>query len=417
MVENGTRAGRQIVVMVTTSYPRFPGDTIGTFMEPIARGVAARGHEVHVVLPWHPRLVRGPVEQGIRFHPFRYSPLAHLNVFGYAGALREDVRLRLSAYAVAPAALASGWRKVRSVARRFGATVIHGHWVVPGGAIAAAACPHLPLVVSLHGSDVYVAERNRIARRVAGAVLRRSGWVTASSDDLRTRAVSLGARPERSETVPYGVDADRFRPDPAARARRRAALGLSDAPLLFTAGRFVRKKGFEYLIDAAARLLPRWPSLRLVVGGGGDLEGELRERAARQGLAEHVVFPGVLGHDEVAEYLAAADLIVVPSVRDDSGNVDGLPNVVMEALASGTTLVTTAAGGIGAVAHDNWNAAVVLERDAEGLAARISELLLSPEARARLGDQARRDVVANHGWARAAEAFERAYRQARLPFK
>lgn len=417
MGENGRPTGRQTVVMVTTSYPRFPGDTIGTFMEPIARGVAARGHQVHVVLPWHPRLARGPVEHGIRFHPFRYAPLAHLNVFGYAGALREDVRLRLSAYAVAPIALVSGWRKARSVARTFGATVIHGHWVIPGGAIAAAACPHLPLVVSLHGSDVYVAERSPIARRVAGVVLRRSGWVTASSDDLRTRAISLGAGPERSETVPYGVDTDRFRPDSAARARRRAALGLGDVPLLFAAGRFVRKKGFEYLIDATARLLPRWPTLRLIIGGGGDLEGDLRERAARQGIAEHVVFPGVLAHDEVAEYLAAADLIVVPSVRDDSGNVDGLPNVVMEALASGTALVTTAAGGIGAVAHDNWNAALVPERDTEGLTSRISELLRSPETRARLGEQARKDVITNHGWARAAEAFERAYWQAGLSFK
>jgi len=107
----------------------------------------------------------------------------------------------------------------------------------------------------------------------------------------------------------------------------------------------------------------------------------------------------------------------VPSVRDDSGNVDGLPNVVMEALASGTALVTTAAGGIGAVAHDNWNAALVSERDVEGLALRIAELLGSPDTRARLGGQARKDVIANHGWARAAEAFERAYRQAGLPFK
>ena len=410
MGESRRPPGRQTVVMVTTSYPRFPGDTIGTFMEPIARGVAARGHEVHVVLPWHPRLARGPVEHGIRFHPFRYAPLAGLNVFGYAGALRADVRLRLSAYAVAPLALVAGWRKARSVARTYGATVIHGHWVVPSGAIAAAACPHLPLVVSLHGSDVYVAERSPIARRVAGAVLRRSGFVTASSDDLRTRAISLGAAPERSETVPYGVDTDRFHPDSAARARRRAELGLTDAaPLLFTAGRFVRKKGFEYLIDAAARLSSGWPALRLVIGGGGDLDRDLRERAARQGIAEHVVFPGVLGHDEVAEYLAAADLIIVPSVRDDSGNVDGLPNVVMEALASGTALVTTAAGGIGAVAHDNRNAALVAERDVEGLASRISELLRSPETRARLGEQARKDVIANHGWPRAAEAFERAY--------
>ena len=106
-------SGREVVVMVATSYPRFPGDTIGTFMEPIARGVAARGHEVHMVLPWHPRWRRGRDEHGVQFHLFRYAPTAGLYVFGYAGALRADVNMRLSAYAVAPLALAAGWREAR----------------------------------------------------------------------------------------------------------------------------------------------------------------------------------------------------------------------------------------------------------------------------------------------------------------
>lgn len=401
--------------MVATSYPRFPGDTVGTFMEPIARGVAARGHEVHMVIPWHPRLARGRVEHGVHFHPYRYAP-SRLCVFGYAGALREDVRLRGSAFAVAPLALAAGWRKARRVARLFGATVVHGHWVVPGGAIAAAACPRLPLVVSLHGSDVYLAERSAIAGRVARSVFRRAGWTTACSDDLRSRAVALGADAGRSETVPYGVDAERFRPDAEARARIRAVLNITDEdPLVFTAGRFVRKKGFEYLVDAFAALARERPAVRLVIGGAGDLDAELRARAADRQVAGRLVFPGVLPQDVVADYLAAADLAVVPSVRDDAGNVDGLPNVVMEALASGTALVATTAGGISAVAHDGVNAALVGERDVQGLARTIGGLLDSPETRARLGARARKDVLERHSWARVAEAFERAYRSARAP--
>jgi glycosyltransferase involved in cell wall biosynthesis len=406
--------GREVVVMVATSYPRFPGDTIGTFMEPIARGVAARGHEVHVVLPWHPRWARPAAEHGVRFHLFRYAPIAALCVFGYAGALRADVNMRASAYAVAPLALAAGWRKARSVARQYSATVVHGHWVIPGGAIAAAACPRLPLVVSLHGSDVYVAERSAIAGSVARRVFGRAGWVTACSDDLRTRAIGLGASADRSETVPYGVDAERFGPDAAARGRVRARLGVGDRdPLLFTAGRFVRKKGFEYLIDAAATLVGRHPTLTLVIGGAGDLEAEFRTRAAAAGIGERVVFPGVLPQDGVAEFLAAADLAVVPSVRDDAGNVDGLPNVVMESLASGTPLVATTAGGIGAVAHDGVNAALVAERDVAGLAERIDLLLRDPVTRAELGARARAMVLRDHGWERVAEAMERAYRGAR----
>ena len=78
---------RHVVVMVTSSYPRFPGDSVGTFMEPIATSIAARGHEVHVVAPWHPLVSRADEENGVHFHFYKYAPSPQLNVFGYAAAL------------------------------------------------------------------------------------------------------------------------------------------------------------------------------------------------------------------------------------------------------------------------------------------------------------------------------------------
>lgn len=401
---------RHTVVMVTTSYPRFPGDTYGTFMEPIARGVASLGHGVHLVAPWHPGMRRPREEHGVQFHFFRYAPLSRLYVFGYAGALKADVSLRTSAYAVAPFALTSGWATARAVRRRVGATVVHGHWVIPGGVIGAAAAGSTPLLVSVHGSDLYVAERHALARRAAAWAFRRAGWVTACSADLLARAVAMGAPTDRSEVVPYGVDADRFRPDHERRAACRSRLGVGeDAPLLFSAGRFVRKKGFEYLLEAVARLADRWPTLTLVMAGDGDLADELREQAVRLGIAGRLRFVGTVGQHEVAEYLAAADVSVVPSVRDAAGNVDGLPNVVMESMASGTPLVTTAAGGIGAVAEADHTALVVPEHDAEALSAAIHRLLASPAERRRLGAAARSQALARYTWSGVARRFVSIY--------
>jgi glycosyltransferase involved in cell wall biosynthesis len=271
---------RHVVVMVTTSYPRFPGDSVGTFMEPIAKRVAARGHEVHVVAPWHPRITRGKAEDGVYFHFFKYAPLPALNVFGYAEGLRADVRLKSAAWLGAPLALTAGWFKALRVAQKKRATVMHGHWVVPGGVIAAAARPSLPLVVSLHGSDVFVAERTAIARAAARRVFDRAGFVTACSQNLADRAIAIGAAADRLEVVPYGVDVSRFKPAPGARDALRTGLGIPlDAPLLFTAGRLVRKKGFEYLIDALPLVVSTTPA-RLVIAGSGDLAEELRARAA-----------------------------------------------------------------------------------------------------------------------------------------
>lgn len=400
--------------MVATSYPRFAGDIHGTFMEPIARGLAARGHSVHVVLPWHPKLDRPLEGGGVTLHPFRYAPHPSLNVFGYAEGLKADVALRWTAWAAAPLALAAGIAAARRLVRAVGATIVHGHWVVPGGAMAALAAAGRPLVVSLHGSDVFVAERHAVAGAVARRTFARARWVTACSADLRDRAIGLGADAARSSVIPYGVDADHFPRGPDARARGRALLGVADdVPLVVTVGRFVRKKGFEYLIDAVPALVARHPSVQVAIAGQGDLDAELRARARHAGVTGHVRFPGLLAHQSVPLALAAADVAVVPSIRDDAGNVDGLPNVVMEALASGTPLVATPAGGIGAVLTDGDNGLLVAERDASGLAAAIDRLLADRDLGARLGTRARSRVQADHGWDTVAAQMESAYAAAR----
>ena len=407
---------RQRVVMVATSYPRFPGDTVGTFMEPIAQGLAARGHDVHLVLPWHPLWRRGVRDGDVRFHLFKYAPVPSMNVFGYASALEADERLRGAAMAAAPLAVAAAWRTAARLAGRIDATLLHGHWVVPGGVIAAAAAGRRPLVISLHGSDVFVAERHAVAGRAARWAFSRAGFVTACSDDLRRRALALGASTDHSATVPYGVDAARFRPDMGARQRLRARWGVPEGTeVVLGVGRFVRKKGFEYLIDAIARLAPSRPHLRLVLAGDGDLRAAFEARIADHAMSARAILPGVLHQDEVAASLAAADLIVVPSVRDPSGNVDGLPNVVLEAMASGTPLVTTRAGGIGSVVEDGLTGLLVPEADAAALAAAIERLLNHPADAAALGRAARRWAEQQGSWSHAIDGFERAYERACRP--
>ena len=403
------------VVMLTTSYPRFPGDGVGTFVEPIANSVAVRGHEVHLVAPWHPLVERPSQEGDVHFHFFRYAPTRNLHVFGYASALKADVSLRGTAYLVAPLAVSAGAWALRRILRSTRSGLIHAHWAVPGGFIGAIGRfgTHVPLVVSLHGSDVYLAEVNQLARAAARYAFSRSAWLTACSDDLATRAVALGADPDRITVVPYGVDTERFSPDPGARTslRQRHALAEDDS-VLVAAGRLVRKKGFEYLIDALPSLTERFPRVVLVVAGGGDLEDELRRRAATCGVVDHVIFLGSVKQGEVARWLAAADVVVVPSVRDDSGNVDGLPNVLLEALSSGTPVVATAAGGMGTVAKDGVTARIVRQRDAAALAGAISDLLQHPSTAGSLGRSAREEMCRTHSWDRAAAQFDEVYARA-----
>src|SRR5262245_23551745 len=93
------------ICMLTSSYPKYSGETTAPFIEEIAAGLVRRGHTVHVVAPFHRDVRRAPIERGVHLHFFRYSPVRALNVWGYAESLRADVGLRGRALAAAPLAL------------------------------------------------------------------------------------------------------------------------------------------------------------------------------------------------------------------------------------------------------------------------------------------------------------------------
>ena len=172
----------QRIVMVASSYPRFEGDSVGSFMEPIAQGIAARGHEVHLVAPWHPKWNRPKIDRGVHFHLFHYAPVQALNTFGYAEGMRADVRLRASAVAVAPLAVLAGWFKALRVAQKKRATIMHAHWVIPGGVIGAAAAGSMPLVD----------QPSRVGR-----VRRRASSCRAAGRARRIQSRALGHRVQR----------------------------------------------------------------------------------------------------------------------------------------------------------------------------------------------------------------------------
>jgi glycosyltransferase involved in cell wall biosynthesis len=393
--------------MVTSSYPKFPGDVTAPFIESIARGVAARGHAVDVVLPYHPALRRGN-DEPVRFHPYHYAPSDGLSLWGYAQSLESDVRVRRGVYLLAPFVALSLRRRVSALLtdRRYDA--VHAHWVVPNAAMVAdlVRAHGVPLVVSLHGSDVFLAERLAPARALARATFAAAGAVTACSGDLRRRAVVLGSRPERTLTVPYGVDAELFAPvgDGAA---IRARLGVpAGAFLVLAFGRLVEKKGFAYLVEAAARL----DGVAVVIAGHGDLKQALAARARELGAP--VQLPGALARAEIAAALAASDAVVVPSVVDQAGNVDGLPNTLLEALAAGKPVVATRVAGIPDVVTHDRDALLVPEKDAGALAEALRRLVGEPETRGRLARAARHLAETRLTWEATCQSFEACYEQA-----
>ncbi len=392
--------------MVASSYPKFPGDTTAPFIESIAQAVAARGHAVEVLLPHHPDLRRPPGE-AVRVIEYHYAPREAWSLWGYAQSLDSDVRVRRGVYLLAPFAFLALRRAVGSLLESRRYDVVHAHWVVPSAAMVAdiVAAHRVPFVVSAHGSDIFLAQRSSIVGGFARVALQAAGRVTACSEDLRGRAVLLGAAEGRTRTVPYGVDASAF--GAAARPGMRAQLGAPEgAGLVLAVGRLVEKKGLGALVEAAAGI----SGAHVAIAGAGDLRESLLRRIAELGAPASLV--GVLDRAGVAAAMAAADVVAVPSVMDGSGNVDGLPNTLLEAMAAGRAVVASRVAGIPDVLVDGVNGLLVPPGDVPALRAALCRLITDDALRARLGAAARETAVRRHGWDTAAQRFEECYAEA-----
>jgi len=400
--------------MITSSYPRFKGDTVAPFIRYIAKNIADFGHSIDILMPYKPEM-KLPKDEGINFFLYKYAPFKSWNIWGYAASLRADIELKKRVYFLIPSVVISSLYHLFHLTSGKNYDLLHAHWVLPNGPLAApiASLRNLPLVISLHGSDVFMAERGRLYSYLAGKAFRKADWISACSDDLRLRALKLGAPEDKIETIPYGVDLDRFKKDPSAKQFVADYLNMpSDTKIIFTAGRLVYKKGFEYLIKALPRILSYSDKVRVVIAGEGDLKNELKQLSRSLNVEQYVILPGSLAHNIIPKFYSASDVIVVPSVRDEWGNVDGLPNVLMEALASGRPIIASRIAGIPQVIHHEENGLLVEEKNPQQLSEAIIKVLKSNKLGQQLSQKAREKCCQNFDWKLIAKRFIEGYNDA-----
>jgi glycosyltransferase involved in cell wall biosynthesis len=208
-------------------------------------------------------------------------------------------------------------------------------------------------------------------------------WTLCVAQSHRQELITrCGFRPDRVVTIPNGVDLQRFQPTRYDRRLRRELDIRDEAPLVGVIGRLTHQKGHIHLFHALPLLLRKFPSLRCLVVGDGELRAELQGLAAKLGLTGHCFFLGV--RQDIPLVLAALDVLVMPSLSE------GLPYVALEGMAMAKPVVASAVNGVPELIQDGVTGRLVPREDPNALAKAVEEVLADPAAAAMLGQAARR---------------------------
>jgi colanic acid/amylovoran biosynthesis glycosyltransferase len=366
---------------VLKMYPRFSE----TFVVNELLAVEAAGTHVEVVS------LRPPADG--RFHEALAEVRASVTYLQHSGIRAADVWSTLSAARVDLPGLAGCLDELLEVSvvdavqavelarlvRARGLTHLHAHFGSVATTVArlAARLAGVTYSFTAHAKDVFHESVDPVdlARKLSDA----KAVVTVSEYNLAYLTGTYGAAADRVTRVYNGLDLARF---PYSSPERRP-------PVVAAVGRLVEKKGFSDLVDAAALLVAQGRELRVELVGTGPLADDLQAQVRARGLDDVVRLRGALPQGQVREVVSAAAAFAAPCVVGADGNRDGLPTVLLEAMALGTPCVATPVTGIPEVVRHGETGLLVPESDPAALAAALGALLDDAVLRTRLAQAAR----------------------------
>ncbi len=381
------------VLFLTHAFPRTPEDAAGSFILRLAVALDREGVTATVIAPHAAGLAERETMHGIAVRRFRYAPEQY-ETLAYVGTMAEQVRASWPARLALAGLIAGAVRSGAQAAKDLRPHLVHAHWWFPNGlaATAVSMLRRLPLVTTLHGSDVRLAHRARGARPLYARVAARSSVVTAVSSWLASQARALAPGAPEPRVAPMPADVELFSPS-EARAPDR---------LLFV-GRLTAQKGVDLLL----RALPDLPhSATLDIVGEGPEADDLRRLARSLDLTARVRWHAPMPQATLVDLYRAATVVVVPSVEE------GLGLVAVEAHLCEAPVVAFDSGGIRDVVIDGETGLLAQRVSPTALAASLNDLLRRPDRGASLGRAGRARALERFAPESVAHRYTAIYREA-----
>lgn len=297
-------------------------------------------------------------------------------------------------------------KKISLIAREFKPDLIHAHMVTPAGYIGLMLGEKLklPLVCSLRGSDIHTYPNfGRLVRQLTEKVILGADQLVSVSNALKIDANRIARTKKEIKRVYNGCDSHAIFYSEKARRDIRTKMGIAgNDKVLIYVGRMLKSKGVYELLAAFLNLNANYPFMRLILVGDGP------ERVAINNIIysnNKIHLVGRIPHNEISQWLSASDIFVLPSYDE------GLPNVILEAMACALPVVASRVGGIPEAVEDGQSGILVNKRDKNSLVKSIRYLLNNEELAMEMGRKGRRIIEQKFSWQRSAKEMINVYKE------
>jgi glycosyltransferase involved in cell wall biosynthesis len=403
-----TRPPKLRLLVLASTYPRWAGDPEPGFVHELSKRLTST-FDVTVLCPHAPGA--RPLEHldGVDVVRYRYAPARWETLVNDGGIVTNLKRAPWKWLLVPGFILFQAWW-ARRLVRHLHIDVVHAHWLIPQGVMAATlrntSARPLPYVVTSHGADLY-ALRARLLQRLKQWVLSGAVHATVVSSAMKQMVAEMGMVTDKVTVLPMGVDvSQRFVPDDAVARERDEVLFV---------GRLVEKKGVAHLIRAWPAVLAGRPSATLTIAGFGPDESHLRRLVHELGISSSVRFLGALPQSQLPALYRRAALFVAPFVKARSGDQDGLPVALMEAMACNCPILVGDVPGLHDLLGEHAQQVLMDPHNEPALARRIIERLSFPLVQVPGVAEMSAHVRARFDWDRIAAEYARLLEQAAQP--
>jgi glycosyltransferase involved in cell wall biosynthesis len=368
------------IAVLTTSFPLAPGSVSGIFVQRLIQNMPAQTHTV-VIAPCASKHTGAITGERYELICFRYAPRGWQQLAHLPGGIPTAIRSNKLRIMLLPTFLLSMFIATLRIARK--SDIVHANWSINGVVAGIAGwITHTPVITTLRGSDVALAENSPIFRFTLRLCIRLSTRIVAVSHALARSAAALS--PEHASKIimiPNGVDTQLLRLAHTA--------GASGAFRLTTIANLIPEKGVHTILQALS-LMPDLEGMMLKIVGDGPEYHRLKALADTLGIAPHVSFLGKLSPSDIPACLADTDVFILASIRE------GRPNVILESLATGTPVVASDIDGISELVCHNQTGLLFKTGDPADLAKQIERLHTDPVLAAEISSASRRFIEENN---------------------